>query len=402
MKPFKAILGMDAAQAGIAFHLIDTDNNELAAGSLPASTEGMGKLAATLLAHKLHWTDLLGAIESTGPWHLPWCEKLHQLGVRTYVLNPLIAKRTTTPDNAIRDRKTDPLDAAGLAQTLLREHRRLERFLYRRDCPLFRLRRLQNTRQTVRENLTNLKKSLGTLLAITFPELRSVKLSDARQRALISAAPTPADILALDEASLKAIAGAKTQALCEAAARSFASAELAQASAPALQQLAKTIGEIEDNLAGFDTLIEQHAPEALGAERIGKAQTLPGFGEKTALVILANIPVGLLETPMPQRKLANKIQAQLGCEPRVRTSGQWTGKTKLSKRGNVQGRIALYQAASCAIMHDGPLQAIYRGLRARGKPHKVAIYDIGRRLIRRLAAVLKSNPQTLQTSSCLP
>jgi transposase len=117
------------------------------------------------------------------------------------------------------------------------------------------------------------------------------------------------------------------------------------------------------------------------------------------MLILANIPLELLDTDIPRRKLANRIQAQFGCEPRVRESGKWKGKTKLSKRGNMQARTALYQAATCAILNDRQLEAIYQGLRARGKPHKVAVYDIGRRLIRRLVAVLKSDPQCPQTTS---
>ena len=46
-------------------------------------------------------------------------------------------------------------------------------------------------------------------------------------------------------------------------------------------------------------------------------------------------------------------------DPRVRKSGQWSGKIKMSKRGSVALRTALYQAASMARLHEPHLAEIY-------------------------------------------
>jgi len=64
------------------------------------------------------------------------------------------------------------------------------------------------------------------------------------------------------------------------------------------------------------------------------ARQVPGFGQRTTVMILASISPGLLEAPMPRRKKANKIQAQCGCDPKLRQSGKDTGSFKLSKRGS--------------------------------------------------------------------
>jgi len=65
-----------------------------------------------------------------------------------------------------------------------------------------------------------------------------------------------------------------------------------------------------------------------------RAKTLPGFGRKTTMAILSNIPVGLLQaTGLSRRKLANKIQAHMGADPRVRQSGKKKGRMAISKRG---------------------------------------------------------------------
>jgi len=152
MDAHKAILGLDAEQAGVDYHLIDTNHNLLERGWAAASHAGLAKLAAALSKHNLAWTDVLVGVEATGQWHLHWCEKLHNAGAKVYALNPLVAKRTAALPNAIRDNKTDPIDAAGLAELVQREHQRLGRFLYEPAGELFKLQRLQNARQSVREN----------------------------------------------------------------------------------------------------------------------------------------------------------------------------------------------------------------------------------------------------------
>jgi hypothetical protein len=46
-------------------------------------------------------------------------------------------------------------------------------------------------------------------------------------------------------------------------------------------------------------------------------------------------------------------------DPRVRQSGQWSGKIKMSKRDSNALRTALYQAASMARLHEPCLAQIY-------------------------------------------
>jgi hypothetical protein len=67
----KAVLGLDAEQAGVAWQLIDTGHHLLAHGRAAASHAGFERLAAALAARNLVWPAVLVAVESTGPWHLP-------------------------------------------------------------------------------------------------------------------------------------------------------------------------------------------------------------------------------------------------------------------------------------------------------------------------------------------
>lgn len=384
----QVILGLDVAQAGVAYHLRNLDGKALAAGRAEATTAGWKQLTDVLKDEHLGWADCLVVIEATGQWHLPWAEAASAAGATVLVLNPLIAKRVNSVGNAIRDCKSDPIDAEGLAETAARYHEKLERFRYRSRPAEIGLRRLLSVRGAVRSALTNLRKAAGDLQALCFPELDATGLSPRGQRLLLLEAGHPAAVAALDQDKLRALAGKHAAAVRASARSSFAPAKVAEASAPALQALLRSDQALEQQLAALDRQIADQAALVLDAEQLCRARTLPGFGPRTTPAILACIPAELFQTHPSHRARANALQALFGCEPRLRTSGQWTGKIKLSKRGIREGRTALYQAAFCALASDADIKAYYDALRSRGKHHKTALVDVMRKLVRRLVAVL--------------
>jgi transposase len=387
----KAILGLDAAQAGVAFHLQDLSGQTLARGSAAKTTAGWNRLQGALGGHGLQPADCLVAVEATGHHHLPWCEALSAAGATVLALNPLVAKRTTPVRNAIRDHKADPIDAEGIAQTAAREGAALHRFTYRSQPALFRLRKLLAAQAAVRHALTNLKKHTGALQELCFPELADLGPSPLRQGRLLQAAPTPARVLALSGEERRRLVGAHAAAVLAAAESSFAPAALAEAAGPALQALLQIVAQLTAALREFDRQIEQHAPAAVPAARLALARTLPAFGAKTTPIILACVPAELWTRDQARKKKVSRLQALFGLDPRLRESGRWKGKVKLSKRGIRPARTALYQIALCSLRHDPAMRAYYRRLtQQEKKPHKVALFDLARKHLRRLVAVLES------------
>lgn len=387
----KAILGLDAAQAGVAFHLQDLSGRALARGSAAKTSAGWTGLQQILATHGLQPADCCVAIEATGDHHLPWCEAFTQAGATVLALNPLVAKRTTPVRNAIRDHKADPIDAEGLAQTAAREGAALAHFTYRSVPALCGLRKLLAAQAAVRAVLTDLKKHTGALQQLCFPELAGTALSALRQRRLLQAAPTPVQIAALPATELTILTGDKSSTVLTAARASFAPAALAAACAPALQAMLGIVAQLEASLQTLDREVTRHAPEAVPAERLALARSLPGFGAKTTPVVLACVPAELWTRDQRRKKKVARLQALFGIDPRLRESGRWKGKVKLSKRGIRPARTALYQIAFCSILHDPAMRAYYQRLtKAEKKPHKVALFDLARKHLRRLVAVLES------------
>ena len=58
--------------------------------------------------------------------------------------------------------------------------------------------------------------------------------------------------------------------------------------------------------------------------------------------------------------------------------------------GRASARRALYMAALCTTLHNPYIKAFYQTLRARGKPAKVALTAVMRKLLLHLNFILKA------------
>ena len=111
--------------------------------------------------------------------------------------------------------------------------------------------------------------------------------------------------------------------------------------------------------------------------------SINGVGTLTANQLIATMPeLGTLE---------NKQAASLaGLAPVARQSGQWKGKSFI-RGGRANLRRALYMPALVAARFNPDLQAKYRQLVAQGKPAKLAITAVMRKLIVTANALLEAD-----------
>lgn len=122
------------------------------------------------------------------------------------------------------------------------------------------------------------------------------------------------------------------------------------------------------------------ADEALKA-RAALYQSVCGVGALTAATLLAWLPE-LGELPGPA------LVSLVGVAPWSRDSGTHQGK-RCIRGGRKWVRHALYLSALSAIRHDAVLREYYQGLVRRGKPGKVAVIAVLRKLVLRLHAVAR-------------
>ena len=106
---------------------------------------------------------------------------------------------------------------------------------------------------------------------------------------------------------------------------------------------------------------------------------MPGVGQPTAATLVAELPeLGRID--------GKSAVALVGLAPWSRDSGRQRGRRSIQGgRGKV--RRVLYLAAQSAARHNAGLWEFYQGLRGRGKPGKVALTAVMRKLVTQLNAI---------------
>jgi len=111
-------------------------------------------------------------------------------------------------------------------------------------------------------------------------------------------------------------------------------------------------------------------------------RTIKGIGVKSALAFIASVP--------ELGRIDNKAAAALiGVAPFVHKSGTMTAPARIFG-GRAAVRSILYMAAVSASRHNPVLRPFYDSLIAKGKPAKLALIAVLRRLVVFANAVLKS------------
>lgn len=121
-------------------------------------------------------------------------------------------------------------------------------------------------------------------------------------------------------------------------------------------------------------------------KKINLLKTIPGIG---------NISAGILLTEANEFATftsAKQLTAYAGISPSQCQSGSSVNKkTKISKIGNSRIRSTLYlNALTCIRAKSSPFKVFYERLREKGKPAKVALVAVARKLLHLAFAILKS------------
>jgi transposase len=143
------------------------------------------------------------------------------------------------------------------------------------------------------------------------------------------------------------------------------------------------LAQMEKQIAKVEALIEALLKaQALLADQVQRLDGIMGVGRLTAVMVLAT---------MPELGQLNRRQAAAlaGLCPYNRDSGQWAGKRCISG-GRAEVRRALYMAALSASRSNHLLKPFYDRLIAAGKPAKVALTAVMRKLIVLMNHLLKN------------
>lgn len=197
---------------------------------------------------------------------------------------------------------------------------------------------------------------------------------DARLLALMGQALEPTAVPPPSEAlqELQELVNARTAATAERTAltnrRSAAQTAFLRA------ELARRLTTLKSHIERLDAEIEKRIQaEPAFARRYAILTSIPGVGAVTTAVLIANFA----ELGACSGKQAAMLA---GVAPVARESGERIGNRSI-KGGRMSVRNALYMAALSAASHNANLAAVAKHMRQAGKPAKVVLVAVMRRLI---------------------
>lgn len=380
-------VGIDVAKDAHQAFIMDSDgvvfNNNL---SFSNSKEGFAQLLDSIKATGCCPEKTKVGLESTGHYGYNLVSFLKQSELRTVVFNPLqvtLHRKAVT----LRKTKTDKCDARIIAEMLMSETSKPYSPI---ACHIEELKSLSRHRFRLIGLRARLKTQLSRLFQIVFPELSNVVWSVNQNSVyqLTLELPNPASIAACNIIRLTNVLkkGSKGKYGREKAdeIKRLASNSIGNNSAALAFELQQTIRLIQNVSSEIDILDEKIAEIMKTID--SPIMTISGISYTLGAMILSEIGnINNFDSPA-------KLLAFAGCEPSTYQSGKHTAnKTPMVKRGSSYLRYALLTAAKLVAMRSNAFKAYINKKQAEGKHYFVALSHTGKKLVRVIFHLLKTN-----------
>lgn len=148
-----------------------------------------------------------------------------------------------------------------------------------------------------------------------------------------------------------------------------------------LQKIGKQLTDIKKHLElEIIEIANENETSKKTAERY---QTIPGVSKYLA-VLAANFFDDAVDGD------AKQWVAYAGLDVSVKQSGKWTGRGRITKRGNAYLRKRLFSAAWGTIIHDKQFRQHYDQLRRNGRSYVEALVIIARKIVRIMFSLAKN------------
>jgi transposase len=381
----RVFVGVDISKDSFSAAGLDAEGNECFCGSYSMDSGGFRKLLEIVTTHRPDRQKVLVGMESTGCYHINLFSFLTSRGIQALVINPLLianfAKRS------LRKTKTDKKDARTIAKFLMENREEISQLSISQDVQ--DLRDLARERESVSHLITATKAEIKRVLRTTFPELESV--GDLFTRSMLRFVKEYPSARRVKMARLKDLAKVLNQPqvgnklsfsvedILRAADRSIAT--VSPAKEVILQGKIATLLHLQERLAELTKILTDFC-QATRDEDWKILRSIKGVGPKTAVPFLAEM--GGVENFSSHKKLI----AFAGMDPSVCESGNYIGKSRLSKRGNRHLRRAIYLMTASVVSKNAFFKAYFLRRKREGIAPQKALLATAHKLIRVIFAML--------------
>lgn len=382
-------VGIDVAKSKHDCCIIDSDGVILSDSlRVSNSMEGFELLYSSIISFLPNKSldNVKIGLESTGHYSTNITNYLYSKGFQVTILNPL-ATNLFRKAHTLRKTKTDKTDAMVIASMLFTDDSKSYSPV---SYQIQELKSLTRHRYRMVGYRSRLKLSVSRLIDIIFPELPSSvwSIHQNSSYALLLEYPTPeviskchlTKLINLLANSSKGKYGRKKAIeLKHLASQSIGSST--RSLAFELRQTIRLIQSVQNEINELDKQIKLVVDEL-----DSPIMTIPGISYTLAAIIIAEInDINRFSAPA-------KLLAFAGMEPSTYQSGKYNASnTPMVKRGSTYLRWAIMQASRLVAMRDNTFSNYLSKKRSEGKHYFVALNHVGKKLLRVIYYLLRSN-----------
>lgn len=379
--------GVDIAKVDHVIGAVDETGAEVARPmGFKNSEAGFERCVAWLESVAESEDDVFVGMEATGHYWMACFAYLTNKGYRVCVVNPMQV-HAMRKLKSLSGVKNDRIDSWLIAETL-RQGNYDETRLATDEVQA--LKQLTRYHQGLKQELATVKTQAICVLDSYFPEYAGLfsDIFGAASLKVLAECPTPAEvdrrrastIAKLISGGSRGRLGAGKAAQIKAAAKSSIGIKLGEDAASfqlktmvsQVEFLNQTIAKVEKETAALLAKVEPNIT------------TIPGVSTATGAQIVAEIG------DVKRFRNAASIVKYAGLNSGVDESGQFSAKgVPITKHGSPYLRRSLWLAANRARQHDDRLRGFYEKKRREGKPHRVAVTAVARKLCHIVYAVMR-------------
>ena len=384
----KVFVGVDVSKDFSTAQGVDKNGKKLFYLRFAMNAVGFSELLKAMIKSIEHITEITVAMESTGCYHINLFSFLSSEGVSCVVVNPLLI--TNFARLSLRKTKTDKKDAHTIARFLLANEKSLSAIAFSQDTQ--DIKDLSRERESMTVLISGMKNDIKRLLQGTFPELEKLcspygetmlhflkrfpsarLVRAAKQRDIEKALICPDEKRKRVMVSAEdIIAAAKTSVASSGAAKELILSE----------KISTLLYLQKKNERITEVLIK--TCESLMIEELDIIRSIDGVNDITGSTFLAEIG------DINKFTSYKHIIAFAGLDPSIHQSGQYVGRSTISKRGNRHLRRIIFLMTLCAVRCKNAFREYFLRRKQEGLPPKKAILATSHKLIRVIFAMLSN------------
>ena len=151
-----------------------------------------------------------------------------------------------------------------------------------------------------------------------------------------------------------------------------------------IKYLSKQIESIEKELK---IIVEK---DELISKKIKKITTVPGLGFTTVVTVVAET------SGFDNFKSLKQLTSYSGYDIRIKESGKWKGKSRISKKGNSNIRQALYMPSLSSIQHSKTYKTFYNRLNEKKQNGLISGTAVQRKLLGLIYTLWKNDTEYIE------